>query len=176
MRHGQKHRCGQRAERKQTMSARGASNAPPKVARHYSRNQPCAHPVRAFERRVSRREHNVTPLVEPWHLHHPLQPSKARCGAMIVGDRMPAMAVFRSAILDARRDVARRLMVALAVFCLLTMSAHAQTAGAAPTPPAAAAQAPAGNSAFAPSCRPVLAPPRRAASEPHRRSERARSS
>ena len=42
-------------------------------------------------------------------------------------------------------------MVALAVFCLLTMSAHAQTAGAAPTPPAAAAQAPAGNSAQTPS-------------------------
>jgi tetratricopeptide (TPR) repeat protein len=74
------------------------------------------------------------PHVEGWPLHHPLAASAdARCGAMIVGDRMPAMAVFRSAILEARRD-ARRLMVALAGFCLLTMSAHAQTAGAAPRP------------------------------------------
>jgi len=44
------------------------------------------------------------------------------------------MAVFRSANLDLRRDVGRRLTAAVAVFCLLTMSAHAQTAGAAPTP------------------------------------------
>jgi TonB family protein len=58
---------------------------------------------------------------------------------------MPAMAVFWSAILDTRRDFPRRLTVALAVFCLLTMSAHAQTAGAAPTP--GDAQAPAGTSA-----------------------------
>jgi TonB family protein len=43
-------------------------------------------------------------------------------------------------------------MVALAVFCLLTMSAHAQTAGAAPTPADnAAAQTQAGNSAQKPS-------------------------
>jgi TonB family protein len=61
------------------------------------------------------------------------------------------MAVFRSAILDARRDLPRRLMVALAGFCLLTMSAHAQTAGAAPTPADAAAQTPPGNSAQTPS-------------------------
>ena len=47
---------------------------------------------------------------------------------------MPAMAVFHSAILHARCDVPRRVLAALAVFCLLTMSAHAQTAGAAPTP------------------------------------------
>jgi TonB family protein len=61
---------------------------------------------------------------------------------------MPAMAVFRLAILDARRDFPRRLAVALAAFCLLTMSAHAQTAGAAPTP-GDAAQTPAGTSAQA---------------------------
>ena len=47
---------------------------------------------------------------------------------------MPAMAVFHSAILHARCGVPRRVLAALAVFCLLTMSAHAQTAGAAPTP------------------------------------------
>jgi TonB family protein len=105
-----------------------------------------AHAVHAIERCVSRREHNVTPRVEPWPLRDPLA-AGARCGAMIVGDRMPAMAVFRSAVLDARRDVPRRLVVALAGFCLLTMSAHAQIAGAAPTPADAAAQAPAGGSA-----------------------------
>jgi tetratricopeptide (TPR) repeat protein len=83
-----------------------------------------------------------------WPLHHPLgEAPDARCGTMIVGDRMPAMAVFRSAILDAPRDIPRRLMVALAGFCLLTMSAHAQTAGAAPTPADTVAQAPAANSA-----------------------------
>jgi len=71
--------------------------------------------------------------------------SDARCGSMIVGDRMPAMAVFRSANRDSCRDIARRLMVVGAVFCLLTMSAHAQTAGAAPTPADPGAPAPADN-------------------------------
>jgi TonB family protein len=91
------------------------------------------------------------PRAERWSLHHPVASlSDARCGTMIVGDRMPAMAVFRSAILDARHDVARRLMVALAGFCLLSMSAHAQTAGAAPPPAGTVAQAQAGNSAQTP--------------------------
>ncbi|HUO68924.1 MAG TPA: tetratricopeptide repeat protein [Gammaproteobacteria bacterium] len=61
------------------------------------------------------------------------------------------MAVFRSAILDAHREIPRQLMVALAGFCLLTMSAHAQPAGAAPTPADTAAQASAANSAQKPS-------------------------
>ena len=78
---------------------------------------------------------------------------------------MPTMAIFRSAIRDARRDIARRLMVAGAIFCLLTMSAHAQTAGAAPTPAdhrrANAGRRPAGHSAR-----------RRAALESARRDER----
>jgi tetratricopeptide (TPR) repeat protein len=91
------------------------------------------------------------PHVDRWPLHHPLPPSDERCGTMIVGDRMPAMAVFRSAILDAHRDAPRRLMVAIAGLCLLTMSAHAQTAGAAPKPADTVAQAPAAGSAQAPS-------------------------
>jgi TonB family protein len=57
------------------------------------------------------------------------------------------MAVFRSALFGVRRDVPGRLMVALAGFCLLTMSAHAQTAGAAPPPTDSKAQAPASESA-----------------------------
>jgi TonB family protein len=91
------------------------------------------------------------PNFERWPRHDRLAPLRAaRCGTMIVGDRMATMAVFHSAILDARRDVPPRLMVALAGFCLLTMSAHAQTAGAAPTPADTVAQAPAANSAQTP--------------------------
>jgi len=86
--------------------------------------------------------------VTPHERWRPVDPcaarSDARCGAMIVGDRMPTMAVFRSTNLDARRDLARRLMIAVAGLCPLTMSAHAQPAGAAPTPPDTVAQAPAG--------------------------------
>ena len=79
-------------------------------------------------------------------LTHERGGANARCGTMIVGDRMATMAVFRSSNLDARRDVPQRLVVALAAFCMITMSAHAQTAGAAPTPDTVA-EAPAGNSA-----------------------------
>jgi TonB family protein len=58
------------------------------------------------------------------------------------------MAFFWSADLDARRDVMQRLALALAGFCLLTMSAEAQTAGAAPS--GAVAQAAAGDAAQTP--------------------------
>ena len=64
---------------------------------------------------------------------------------------MAAMAVFYSANLDARRELPQRLVVAFAGFCLITMSAHAQIAGAAPTPADAVAQAPAGSAEQTPS-------------------------
>ncbi len=64
---------------------------------------------------------------------------------------MPAMAMFRSAIPDARRDAPRRLVAALAAFFLFTVSAHAQTAGAAPTPADTEARAPQGKPVQAPS-------------------------
>src|SRR4051812_37261214 len=101
------------------MSARRASPTPPKADDHYSRNEPSAHAL-AIERCVPRQGHNVTLHERCRRAELCSAHSNARCGTTIVGDRMPAMAISRSDHLDLRRDVARRLTIAVAIFCLLT--------------------------------------------------------